>query len=218
MQRINIWFCVKITLDLNTTKAGIMKVYQDSSMSESRIAYWYHEFKGGRESILDLPRSSRGKTGTCDDNVKAVQAAIQGDKRSTVTQISVQTGIKRTSVYRILTVNLELVKKCAKFVPCLLTPRNLTTRRDCCEFFLHLIRQFPDVLSSVITILGFVNMTWRPSSSPGSGWQRQSRDPSRNTEAEQLAKSYSFHSLTVLAWCIMSMPGAQWELTFSSKS
>ncbi len=154
MQRINIWFCVKIDLDMETTKPGIHTVYDNYAMSDSHIAYWYREFKGGCQSIVDLLRASRGKSGRTAANIRAVSDAVEGDKRMNVSQISAATGVLRTSVFQILKAELNLVKRCAKFVPKLLTAANLALRRNCCEFLLRLIRQFPRVLSSVVAMDG----------------------------------------------------------------
>ncbi len=51
-----------------------------------------------------------------------------------------------------VTCDLKLSKKCAKYVPRLLTPVNVRKRRDCCEFFLRLVRQFPKVLANTVTM------------------------------------------------------------------
>ncbi len=151
-QRINIWFCVKIGLSLQDTKAAVDLVYGETSLSVCRIRFWYRQFSEGRTTIVDLQRGHKGHSARSQANVDKVKAVVEADRRATVTHIAKETQLSVASVHRILTKDLQLLKKCAKYVPRLLTPLNTRKRRDCCEFFLRLVRQYPTVLSKVVTM------------------------------------------------------------------
>ncbi len=38
---------------------GIAGVYGQNALSNGRISFWFHEFKGGRDSVVDLPRAAK---------------------------------------------------------------------------------------------------------------------------------------------------------------
>ncbi len=151
-QRCNVLFCVKLGWTVHATKDAITSVYSRESLSESRIAYWYHAFKKGRTCIVDMPRRFKERTGRSAENIQVISDLLQQDKRSTIARLSDGSGLPPATVHRILTKDLELRKKTAKYVPHLLTEGNCARRRNTCEFFLRLIRQFPKVLSCVVTI------------------------------------------------------------------
>ena len=63
-------------------------IYWSSSPSFSTISFWISEFKRGRTSINDEPRSGRPKTETTEENVKKVYEMVVADRRIKVRQIA----------------------------------------------------------------------------------------------------------------------------------
>jgi hypothetical protein len=67
-------------------------------------------------------RSVRPSTSRSDENINQVHSLVLSDCRMTVHMIADKLQIGKTSVYSIMTENLEMRKICAKIVPKLLTP------------------------------------------------------------------------------------------------
>ncbi len=151
-QRVNILFCVKMNYTARATKDAIHHVYGVTALSEKQIRVWYRRFVGGRTEVCDLCRDAKPKTGRSQANIAAVRAAVEADRRATVEQLSKDTEIPPASVHRILKMDLLLVKKCAKYVPRLLTDRHVFKRRNNAEYLLRLFCQFPQVLECAITM------------------------------------------------------------------
>ena len=74
----------------------------EDSPSYSTIKKWAAEFKRGRDSTEDDPRSGRPKTSTTDEQVHATHRMVLDDRRLTVQQIAKTTGISAGSVHTIL--------------------------------------------------------------------------------------------------------------------
>ncbi len=77
---------------------------------------------------------------------------MEQDRRATLYQISKETNIPRSSVFSIIKKDLHLVKKCAKYVPRLLTEAHKAKRWNNCEYLLRLFRSFPKVMERAVTM------------------------------------------------------------------
>lgn len=80
------------------------------TVDRSTVSRWANRFLEGRVSINDDARPGRPKTATDERSVKLVADALEEDRRVTCEEISGATGISTTSVFRILTQNLNLHK------------------------------------------------------------------------------------------------------------
>ncbi len=150
VQRIVIFFCVKVGWGLSDTRTALSHVFDDDYLSRSRINYWYKEFKEGRTQLVDLHRSPRQRSGRSAVNIQAVQQVIAADNRSTVSAIEAETGVPKSTVHRILKKDLNLKLKCARFVPTFLTPRHLRLRLETSHNMLRYIQRYPNFLHRVI--------------------------------------------------------------------
>ncbi len=151
-QRIVIEFCVLIGKPAAETMLLLDRAYGAATLKKSQIFYWHKSFLNGRQDVLDKPRAPRRKTGRSAENVEKVKELIEGDRRLSVTGLSGLTGIPATSVFRILTKDLCLKRRSAKFVPHLLTPAQQTHRLEVSQRMLQRIAAEPDLLSCVITM------------------------------------------------------------------
>ena len=100
----------------------------DEAPALSTVQKWAAEFRRGRESLEDDPRSGRPTTATTEENIERVHKMVMGDRRLTVTQISSAIGISRERVEFILHSELGMSKVSARWVPRLLTPDQKRTR------------------------------------------------------------------------------------------
>ena len=93
----------------------------DDAQALSNVKKWAAEFKRGRESLEDDPRSGRPVTATTQENIDRVYHMVMDDRRLTVNQIANAVGISRERVENILHNELGMSKVSASWVPRLLT-------------------------------------------------------------------------------------------------
>jgi len=79
-------------------------------------------------SVEYHPHSGRPSTSRSDENVEKIRQEIKEDRRYTIDEISEAMGVTWSSCQRILTVDLNMRRVAAKFVPRLLTQETKNTR------------------------------------------------------------------------------------------
>ncbi len=87
MQRVNIFFLVKLGWSQKDTIEALQTVYGMECLSVSRIRSWHNSFCDGCTTIVDLHRRSKDKSGRSPANIAAVRTLIEGDRRLTVRNI-----------------------------------------------------------------------------------------------------------------------------------
>lgn len=129
----------------------------DDAPSYSTIKKWAAEFRHGRTSVEDDPRSGRPTEVVSRENIDEVQELVMTDRRLTVRQISETLGLSKTSVDRILKEHLEMSKVSARWVPRLLTAEQKLIRRNISRDNLALFEADPDdFMQRILT----VDETW----------------------------------------------------------
>ena len=91
--------------------------FGDHALSRTTVFERFAEFRRGRRSLDDAPRSGRPVEVTTEDKVAAVRAMVEEDARVTVAQLAGITGISAGSVVTILHEKLGLSKVCARWIP-----------------------------------------------------------------------------------------------------
>lgn len=113
----------------------LQKVHGTSTPSFSTISFWVSEFKRGRTSTKDEPRSGRPKTATNEEMVDKVHDLVLADRRVKLREIVETTGISYERVQNIVHEHLGMRKLSARWVPRLLTMDNkrnrVTTSKEC---------------------------------------------------------------------------------------
>ena len=102
-------------------KADLYTVYGSQAASYITITRWFLQFKQGRESLEDDPRSGCPLSAFSDDDVTAVKLLLDEDTRYTVDEISESLSINTLVVFMILKQRLGLRKICVHWVPHLLS-------------------------------------------------------------------------------------------------
>ncbi len=151
-QRVCIWFLTKLNWDFTQTKQALTVCFGHAILSDSRIYHWMTEFRNGCACIVDLHRRQKHKSGRSVRNIRAVENAVTSDRRITIPRLMVETGLKASTVYRILKKDLALSKHCAKYVPSLLGAAQIARRVSVCDFWTHLRLADRRVLKVMVTV------------------------------------------------------------------
>ncbi len=134
------------------TKVALQMCFGRQILSDSRIYYWMEQFRSGRTRIVDLQRCPKPKSGRSVRNVRRVENIVAQDRRVTLARIMLQTRLKATTVHRILTKDLSLSKKCAKYVLYELGDQQVARRLTVCNFWTKLRMTQPRVFSVAVTM------------------------------------------------------------------
>jgi histone-lysine N-methyltransferase SETMAR len=114
--------------------------------SYTTIRKWGNEFKRGRISLEDDPRSGRPKTATTPEMVDKVHDLMLNDRRLKASEIAEAVGISKERVLYILHEELDMRKLSARWVPRLLTMEQKRVRSQMSinnlEFFKRNTRDF----------------------------------------------------------------------------
>ena len=120
-------------------------------------------FCEGREIVTDEERSGRPATSRTEENIAKIHQIVRENRQLTVRSISEQVNIDRETVRKILTLDLDMRKVCAKTVPKECTVEQKQRRVTICQ----------DLLESQDDILGCVIMgdeTWVYQYDPETKW------------------------------------------------
>ncbi len=133
-QHVCIWFATKLNWSYALTITCLRQCFGRQTLSKTRVYYWMEKFKSGRTQIVNLQRRPKPRRGRSRANIRRVEDVVAQDRRVTIPRIMMETGLKHTTVQRILKLDLKLSKKCAKYVPHLLTDHQTQRRLAICDF------------------------------------------------------------------------------------
>ncbi len=149
---MNIFFCVKLGWTQSHTIVIIQAIYGRDSLCRTSIRKWFNSFKNGRTQLVDLQRAPRRRTGRSQGNIDQIKALVTADRRVTVSSLQAQTGLPHGTIHNILKKDLKLKKKCARFIPRVITPRHVRLRFDIATMMLRIVRERPAILKRIITM------------------------------------------------------------------
>ncbi len=151
LQWINIHFCVKLGWTLDDIFLSLQHVYGQACLHRQTVRFWFNAFVNGRR-IVDQFRAHKCRTGCSPQNVAAVRAAVERDRTLTIATLHRQTNIPTYSIQRILTKDLQLTRRSAKFVPALLTPNHLRQQMDASQSMLRALRTNANIMKRIVTM------------------------------------------------------------------
>jgi transposase len=117
-QWINIKFLVKVSKSDPNICQMLQQAYGEDALKRSTVFKWVQQYREGQKDPMDNKRSGRPSTSRSDENIDRVHSLVQTGK---------------TSVYSILTEDLEMRKICGKTVPKRLTPEQKLQRKCCID-------------------------------------------------------------------------------------
>ena len=150
-QRINIKFCVKLGKTATETLKMWCDVYEDSSMSRTRVFEWHKGFVEGRKDVEDDPKSGKPCTSTTDTNIEKVRQLVRSDYRLTICVIANEVEMDEDTIRTVLVDTLGLQKVSAKMVPRLLIEEEKAQQLNACRDILQQMEADEKLLENVIT-------------------------------------------------------------------
>lgn len=111
----------------------LVNVYGASAPSCRTVEHWAIEFKHGRESVEDDPRSGRPATAQNEEMIEKIEAMVMEDRRISARRIVETLDISHGSVLSILHDQLHMNKVSARWVPRMLTPMQKHARLAICR-------------------------------------------------------------------------------------
>ncbi|XP_024215639.1 protein GVQW3-like [Halyomorpha halys] len=97
--------------------ADFQNTLGDLAPSDSTVAKCTNEFKLGRESLDNDPRSGRQKCASTPEFIAKVHKKVMEDRRLKMREIADAVGMSSERVYHILTEELGIKKISARWVP-----------------------------------------------------------------------------------------------------
>lgn len=131
--RVIIYFLLLKQLNVTKCKNEMDSVLGIRSPSYSAISKRFGQFRRGRKSLNDDPRSGRPPTAVTDENTQAVKQMIEVDPYITYRQIAVSVSIGTRAVYKIVNEQLHYRKLFSRFVPHSLTEKQKDDRVNWCN-------------------------------------------------------------------------------------
>ncbi len=131
-------------------------------LCDTSIHKWICEFRAGRDCIVDRQRAAKARSGRSQRNIRAIESLIAQDRRVTIKEMSVKSGLTTSTIQRILKKDLKLTKRCSTFVPTFLTDAHKQHHRDICNFFTRLKDQNPRVFRNAVTMDESWVYVWDP--------------------------------------------------------
>ena len=113
--------------------------YGDNSPALPTVKKWASEFKRGRKSIEDDPRSGRPSDVTTPQKISEVEAIIMSDRRIKVLEVAVGCGISFGTAHNIIHDELHLSKVSARWVPRNFSLQDRHQRVEACRELLDLM-------------------------------------------------------------------------------
>jgi hypothetical protein len=127
-------FCDKTLLE-------ILSQYGENSMMQRKVCQWVGRFQRDRINSVYEGCSGHLTTSGAADNVERVNALVQENRRTTVTDIGDKLDISCESTYSIIHKDLEFHKICAVWVPKQLKDEHKWTDVETCNFCSNIMKE-----------------------------------------------------------------------------
>ncbi|XP_054154866.1 histone-lysine N-methyltransferase SETMAR-like [Oppia nitens] len=131
--RAIIAYCYRRALTAQEATDEINDTLGSNTVIYSTVTHWYREFKFGRTSLEDMPKSGRPREVTTDENVARIRELLQVDPRMTLIQMAYTLNISTERVHHILHNYLNARHVCVKWVPHVLSADQMATRVKICR-------------------------------------------------------------------------------------
>lgn len=146
----------KLGISADQCLTELFQVYNNDAPSRASIFRWFKDFEGSEdyrpENLLHQPRSGRPRSTRTDENVRAVQALVNEDRRVSIRELADWLEIGKSTVHEILISDLKLQNVASVWVPHELQEKHKLLRVNCAKqirrvFFREGMDEFIDKLA-----------------------------------------------------------------------
>ena len=150
--RFYIFTRMKLGLKAKEIHRELADVFPESAPSFDAVARWIRHFNDGRDSLEDEERSGRPRSSLTKDIVARAEAIVTEDRRITLRFLAAELSISYGSAYSIMHDELRRTKRCARWIPHMLTDDQRAQRVHICRRWLEMFSENgPKRLSDVVT-------------------------------------------------------------------
>jgi len=175
--RICLRFCFRLGKTATEAHEMLQKAFKEEALSRTHVFEWFARFKRGEMSVEDRPHSGRPSTSRSDVNVEKSRHKFNEDRRYTIDETSEAMGVSWCSFQRILTVDMNMRRVAAKFVPRQLRTKKKHNRLTLCQDLKNQIESETFFLrSSRVTKVGAMGTTLRTNKLRANGRRPLNRD------------------------------------------
>ena len=111
-------------------KSGLGSNFRESSPSNRTVKWWVSEFRMGRKSTSDEPRSGRPNEVINPEMILEINKLVIHDRKVKVRERAEAVGISSVRIRDILHENLDVKQVCPRWMPRLLTLDQKQRRED----------------------------------------------------------------------------------------
>lgn len=115
---------------------SLSETFVSSCPSRATVYFWFNEFRRGRQTVKDDPRSGRPNEVVTDTNVQRVRKLIERDPHCTYGIIQATLHVSSTTVHTILHRHLGLRRRCCRWIPHSLSQDQKEARVEWCRLML----------------------------------------------------------------------------------
>ncbi len=148
-QRTNIKFLAQSGRTPAQVLRSLQQVYGQQALSYPQVRLWHRHFSAGRTDVKDDPRSRHPASRL--QHVPAIQQSTQQDSRKTVKEVSTETSVAPSTVFKVMKKDLQMRKLSPKFIPHLLNERQKNDRVAYSTSNLDLVRTHPRFLDRIVS-------------------------------------------------------------------
>ncbi|CAF2566524.1 unnamed protein product [Rotaria sp. Silwood2] len=149
---------VILEIDSKTIFDELTEALRPDAPSYPMVRKWAKRFREGREDFSDDPRSGRPISVLTDENIERVRQVIEDGPHSTYDDITVQTGLSRCTIERIIHDRLKMRKVTSRWVAPQLTDEQKQERFRICRQNLEKFRNRTWRLCDILLVMrhGFI--------------------------------------------------------------
>ncbi len=122
LQRVCLWFCMRLGHSVKETNANLKKVFCARCYSQATVYRLHKEYWEGHLKVGDKPREGQPLSSRTGEKIQLCDRLVRRNRRMGIVELSKTLGISYGSDFQIPHKDLLLKKRASKLVPHVLTP------------------------------------------------------------------------------------------------